>query len=342
MSLLLHRLINDYLPIKRKQTQKGWITFNAPCCHHRGHNLDTRGRGNFLAVGDGTLLVNCYNCGFKARYSGGDISHGFEAWMGYLGIPREKIQEAKLEILSKKLSGEIQQSEHNGISPIYENYKEVPLPDGSASFASYLEKEDQHPWFVNCLEYLSSRGRAVATGWDYFWSPSRKNDLYKRIIIPFYHRGRIIGWTGRYCGTPPKNVPRYLNSDLPGGYLFNSDVLLSKDRKYAIIVEGPFDAISIDGISPLGSTMNKHQVSLLNSVDVEKIVLPDRESKNQELIDVALANDWSVSFPYWEEKIKDAADASKKYGKLYTISSIIGARTKSKLDIGMKRQMLKG
>ena len=33
------------LPPRAKASPSGWISFNAPCCHHRGHNQDKRKRG---------------------------------------------------------------------------------------------------------------------------------------------------------------------------------------------------------------------------------------------------------------------------------------------------------
>ena len=115
-----------------------------------------------------------------------------------------------------------------------------------------------------------------------------------------------------------------------------------RHRKFIIVVEGPFDAISIDGVAAFGSEMNKSQIQWLNSSDKEKIVLPDRQRKNQGLIDIALSNDWSVSFPCWEENIKDAADAQRQYGQLYTLASIIKFRTNSRLQIEIKRKMFRG
>jgi DNA primase len=166
--------------------------------------------------------------------------------------------------------------------------------------------------------------------------------MNQRIIIPFFHNKKIVGYTGRFAGKPPKDVPRYLNSELPGNFLFNSNVMTKNNRKFIILVEGPFDAIAIDGVAALGSTLNKNQIAWLNAVDKEIIVLPDREAKNQDLIDCAIEQKWSVSFPSWEKNIKDAADASKIYGKLYTIFSVIKSRTNSELQIKMKRQLLKG
>lgn len=339
--------MQEYLPVKRRQNAKGWWTFDAPCCDHRGHNRDTRGRGNFLASTDGTMRANCYNCGFKAKYSGGDISKNFEAWMVYLGVPREKIQQAKLEILSKKLSGELEIVEKQEYFKA-ENFPEIELPAGSRPISEWLQ--DQHPpdEMIKCVEYLAGRGRAVAENWDYHWAPNfpglagRRILLNHRVIIPFKHRGKIVGWTGRYHGKPPSGISKYHNSDVPPGYLFNPDAITAAGRKFVLITEGPFDAIAIDGVAALGSTLNGSQIAWLNSTDKEKIVVPDLQAKNQDLIDFALNQGWSVSFPEWEEKVKDAAEASQRYGRLYTLHSILAARTDSQLKIGIKRQMLKG
>lgn len=339
MHLLLHDLAMTYLPHNRRQNAKGWITFNAPCCHHRGHNKDTKGRGNFLLSPDGSMVANCYNCKFKARYVGGDLNHNFEKWLQYLNVPTEKIQEAKLEILSKKLNGELETIEPT-FAHLLATFPAVELPQNSKLITDpSIDITDEN--YLKCTEYLYSRGRAIYENYDFYWSSIREHNFKNRIIIPFMHHNKIIGWSARYAGKPPyKNIPKYYNSDIPAGYMFNCDVLEKRNRKYVVIVEGPLDAISIDCVASLGSTMSKQQIDLLNSYDCLKIVLPDREKQNQELIDIALSQNWYVSFPEWEEKIKDAADATKKYGKLYSISSIIAAKTNSELEINIKRRML--
>ena len=342
MALLIHQLIFDYLPHKKRQTAKGWINFDAPCCHHRGHNRDTRSRGNLLVTDDGGIIINCYNCGFKARYKGSNLGQKFQQWLHYLNVPHEKIQEAKLQLLSMKINGDFPEETE---MPVFysQNFPEVSLPENALPIISLLEDTTSHtPDFLSCIEYLYNRGDAIANGWDYHWTSSSKWDLNKRIIIPFRHKGIVVGWTARYCGKPPQYVPRYYNSDVPTGYLFNADVINKRHRKFIIVVEGPFDAISIDGVAAFGSEMNKSQIQWLNSSDKEKIVLPDRQRKNQGLIDIALSNDWSVSFPCWEENIKDAADAQRQYGQLYTLASIIKFRTNSRLQIEIKRKMFRG
>lgn len=347
MGLLVHQLVNDHLPAKRQQNAKGWWHFNAVCCHHRGHNRDTKGRGNLLVQPDGNMIYNCYNCGFKTGYRGGDIGNAFETWLGYIGVPAESINRAKLEILGKKLSGEIAETVVEDWSRTLD-FPSIELPRGSRTLGAWLDDQQPCEDLMTCLSYMQDRGRAIYENWKYYWTPDvgernmRRAEMSKRVIIPFYHRGKIVGWSGRYCGAPPRGVPRYYNSQLPDGYLFNGDAIEHRNRKFVVVVEGPFDAISIDGVAALGSTLNKAQISWLNSTDKEKIVLPDLQAKNQDLIDVALEQGWSVSFPEWDRDIKDAADASRRYGRLFTLHSVLQHKTNSPLRIGVQRRMLKG
>lgn len=338
---LIHDIVTANLPIKRKKTSKGWTAFNAVCCHHRGHNQDTRSRGNMLLSPEGAIAYNCYNCGFKAVYSGQTLSKNFESLMGWLGVSYDDIKRVKMELLSEKIeSGFSTERKDYVFSYSPSDFNEVKLPDGAKPMIELLETANDHD-FLTTIEYLAARGESILLGWNYYWSDQDKWNLKNRVIIPFYFRDKIVGWTARYAGTPPPGIPRYFNSDLQTGYLFNCDALYKYDRKYAVIVEGPFDAIAIDGVATLGSELSREQTAWLNSSDLEKIVLPDRQRKNQGLIDAALANGWAVSFPDWEYDIKDAADAAKRYGKLYTLKTVIDSKTTSHLEINVKRRMFK-
>lgn len=338
---LVHELVSKHLPVRRRVGSKGWITCNAVCCHHRGHRQDHRSRGNFLFTPEGLIVYNCYNCGFKTRFDGSKLSRNFEDLMDWLGVSLEDIKKIKLELMNSRLNGDQQAS--NDLAPIIINndFKETPLPAGAVPIESLITEEELPDDFMEALGYLGTRGSAVMNGWNYHWSPNNKLDMNKRIIIPFYHRSKVVGWTARYIGTPPSDIPRYYNSDVQTGYLFNCDVLYKHSRSFVTVHEGPFDAISIDGVATLGSELSREQTAWLNNCEMEKIVVPDRQLKNQGLIDAALANGWSVAFPDWEEDIKDSADATKRYGRLFTLSTIMRSHTKNELEIGIKRRMFK-
>ena len=40
-------------------------------------------------------------------------------------------------------------------------------------------------------------------------------------------------------------------------------------------------------------------------------------------VNVAIKHGWSVSFPEWEDDVKDASDAVEKYGRLFTVKSVL-------------------
>jgi hypothetical protein len=290
---------------------------------------------------DGTIGYNCYNCGFKTKFDGYDISKNFEYLMLWMGIPNDDIRIVKLELLHKKLEGVDQDGQPLEIFQIPE-LKEMPLPNHSHPIEAVAEWDDPPEEYLRVLDYLAGRGDAISSHYDFYWSSSHKNDMCERLIIPFYHRGKIVGWTARYAGTPPSpSVPRYFNSELQTGYIFNDSAMNRHDRDSVILVEGPFDAIAVDGIGALGSKLSREQIAWIECSGKEIVLLPDRQRKNQGLIDVALERGWYVSFPEWEDDIKDAADAAKRYGRIYTVRSTMASKTRSRLEIGLKRQMFR-
>ena len=91
----------------------------------------------------------------------------------------------------------------------------------------------------------------------------------------------------------------------------------------------------------MGGTVTDNQARWLNQLGKKIIVVPDMEAGGGYLVDAALKEGWSVSFPKWDPGIKDGADATKTYGKLYTVWSIIDAQVSNKLEINVRRQRLR-
>ena len=90
------------LPAKRKSTPSGWISFNAPCCHHRGEKADKRKRGGVLTSGDG-FQFHCFNCGFKCGFTlGKPISKNARTLLAYMGMDKEDIDKYSFESLQHK------------------------------------------------------------------------------------------------------------------------------------------------------------------------------------------------------------------------------------------------
>ena len=127
---------------------------------------------------------------------------------------------------------------------------------------------------------------------------------------------------------------------MTSGYVFNIDRFADSKREIVIVTEGVFDAIMIDGIAVLGNHVTPEQAHLIDKLGKRIILCPDRDKAGKELIEEALALGWEVSFPPWDDDIKDAADAVNKYGRLLTVSSIIKHATANTVKIKVKANML--
>jgi len=56
----------------------------------------------------------------------------------------------------------------------------------------------------------------------------------------------------------------------------------------------------------------------------------------------AIANGWSASLPPWEDDIKDVADAVKRYGRLYVLTTILHYRVSGEIKINLLKKKLEG
>lgn len=315
--------ITAALPAKRKQTPSGWISFDAPCCVHNGESADKRKRGGMMINGDGTVSYHCFNCGFKASYvPGRNMSHKMRKLLGWFGMPDSEITRLSLEAL--KLKDEYADNDKLGSvsAPVFESKK---LPTGASLIADRLDRynanpDDAEPEFIDAVDYVfNGRGLSI-DDYDFMWTP--EGSYKTRLIIPFYSQGNVVGYTARKLGG---GSPKYITDSQPG-YVFNLDAQ-GWDRKFVIVVEGPFDAISVGGVAVLRNDINDQQAMLINSLQREVIVVPDRDQSGENLVNLAVKYGWSVSYPEWPDAdIKDVADAVKRYGKIYTMQKIVHAR----------------
>ena len=97
---VVNETVLTYLPSKRKQTPSGWLSFNAPCCHHNGNSADTRGRGGLISNPDSGVSYHCFNCGFKASWQPGrNFSHKLRKLLQWTGAPDDIINKVALEVM---------------------------------------------------------------------------------------------------------------------------------------------------------------------------------------------------------------------------------------------------
>ena len=335
MNLIQNTILNS-LPANKKKTPSGWISFNAPCCIYNGETQDKKKRGGIMAGADGTISYHCFNCGYKASYViGRKLTQKMRTFMGYIGMADDTIKKLAIEAMRYE-EGDIKYEKKKFV-----NFHKKQMPKNTHSLDVWLEKyvakdltAPQYNKIDNLLNYLKVRG-IDPTWYDFMYSPDMYFNFNERLIIPFYWRGDIVGYTGRLFEDIEK--VKYV-TDVQPGYVFNMDTQ-DWTRKFVIVTEGPFDAITISGVSILGSEINDTQRELINNLNRQVIVVPDRDAPGEKLINQAIEFGWSVAFPEWDKTIGDVAEAVLKYGRLFTIQSILKSTESSKLKIDLKRKM---
>jgi hypothetical protein len=316
------------LPAKRKSTPSGWTSFDAVCCHHNGEKYDTRKRGGVMTNPEGGFQYHCFNCGFKAGWSPGKLlSVNTKKLFGWMGLSDSDIGKLNLVALKYKEDQPVVKKTVNF------ELTEKSLPDDCLPIDTWIAEGAQEPELFDVIKYLVDERKV---GWDWYnWHWSAANGYRDRVIIPFYHDGKIVGYTGRKITS---GKPKYLTDAQPS-YVFNLDRQLN-DRDYVIVVEGQFDAIAIDGVAIMSNEPNETQCSRINALNKNVIVVPDRDRPGAKLVGTALKNGWGVSLPAWEDDIKDVADAVKRYGRLYTLSTILHYHVDNEIKIQLLKKKL--
>lgn len=342
-------IVSDYvksiLPAKRKTSPSGWTSFNCPCCVHNGETADTRGRGGLTANANGSVSYHCFNCNYKASYQPGrHLTFKFRKLLGWLGAGESDVKRLVIEAIRiRELVNpeEVKQEAEEKIE-----FKIRPLPENAIGFQQYAawhvldDFQNVPPLLNSAVDYVAERKIDVKK-YDFYWTDDTEHSLHQRVIIPCYWEGKIIGYTSRAFTDGVK--PKYYSQYEPN-YVFNLNNQLP-DAKFVIVVEGPFDAMSIDGVAVLGNECSEQQADIIESIGREVIVVPDFDYKNGRwtggsLVDAAQKYGWSVSFPVWRETCKDVNEAVVKYGKLFVLKSILDAKETSKLKIELMRKKI--
>ena len=320
MSIVAETVLT-YIPSKRKQTPSGWIGFDAPCCVHNGETRDTKARGGIIQESD-NISYHCFNCGFKCSWQPGrTFSWKMRKFLEWLGTPDDVINKVALDVM--RLNEGVEARERIAQLP---SFSSVPLPDDAVRIQD-ITNHTKHS--LQVLEYMASRNLNLDDT-NYYWSPSL--GYRDRFIIPFYYEKRIVGWTARSI-LPNKN-PKYLTEVQPG-FVYGLDEQGYK-KIFAVVCEGQLDAIHVDGTALGGSEISDQQVMLLNRLNKDIIVVPDRDKAGSKLVERAIELGWQVSLPDWNQDINDIGDAVDKYGRLYTLYSIVNAAEDSPLKIRLK------
>ena len=309
----------SFLPAKRKQTSSGWLSINAPCCTHRGESADRRMRGGMKVATDGGWSWHCFNCGYTASFVlGRTLTFKARKLLQWLNVPTEEIERMNLESLKQK-----------NILGILNDRQQVAEKLSGIEFEERDLPADTQPLNDQSTDYL--KNRCIPTDYPFLYKTMPRPG----VVIPFTHNNQVVGHTTRFLDD---RTPRYIQ-DIPHGYVFGTD-LQKSTWQYVIVVEGVFDALSINGLAVLHAEINDAQVRLIRSLGREVIVVPDQDEAGMKLVDRAVELGWAVSMPEWPAGCKDINDAVIQLGRVGCLLTILQARETSRIKIEMKRKKL--
>jgi len=270
------------------------------------------------------------------------LSKSFKFFLKQISIDDEFIKQIEFEVFKQKNNIlTIREGETVAIDieakfkTLFSKWSAIELPKDSMPITAWLDAGLDDPEFLTVVNY--ALGRKIFNLDDFYWSPIHLHNLNQRLIIPYFYKRKIVGFTARLCyDTDGKEIPKYYQQS-PTDFVYNLDHQGDWMRKYVLVNEGVLDAWTTDGVGILGET-NQAKIDIINRLQKEVIVCPDRDKKGWDLVKAAIDNNWSVSFPKWEDGIKDASKAAEKYGRLLTTHSIIASAVsgREKIELNWK------
>ncbi len=324
-----------------KTTPSGWRKRNCMLCHHYGHNPDKRERFGIYESPDGSITVNCFNCGFMTGWKPhSQLGKKMVFFLQSIHVPQEDINKLRFEAFREANDVESKALQLTGnITKKWEPVKQAPKDLRTITEWAIDGCEDKD--FLRVVEYANRRG--ILDPDKLCWSPDKENHFNKRLTIPYYYNDELVGWTGRVATDGNTAITKY-HTHMPPQYIYGLDNQRDYEKEYIIINEGIIDGLITDGIGVLHNKIHENQAALIDALPGTKILCPDRDKDGEALIETAIEHKWHVAFPNWGKDssgrvIKDASHAAEVYGHLLTVKSIIDSREQDSYYIRIKRKM---
>lgn len=289
----------------------GFYNLRCPVCH------DYQERGGFKFDGD-TTGYSCWNCKSRFKYEEGTgkLSKNAKDILEAFGITREVLRELTSSIFLKP--PEESEISMENLTKVKLHTPEIAFPDRTRALLSEGHEELQEP----LLEYLLQRKIDPLAHTFYF---SLDPKMLRRVIIPYWRNGKLIYWQARTID--PGIKPRYKNPSISkDAILFGYDQLHSYEAAPLFVTEGVFDAVMVNGISILGSSLNAAKIEILKRTKRRLIFVIDRDQTGGELGKTVLELGWELTFV--DIRATDINDSVVKFGMPYTAFSLLKNATK--------------
>lgn len=324
MSIVLD-FIGRTVPPSWKTNATGWHSGNCPMCVQNGQpRPDKKKRGGYMFE-DSTFRYHCFNCTYTATWDDSkykSLPGKLKKLLRAFGADDADIHRLQIELMRERDTARLlineKPREHHVIRI---TWPEVELPTESHELVNFpvsdFDSKMSEKKFVNACQFLIDKKIDDYPKWYYSTYSHYKN----RIILPFYYKNKIVGYAARWIGdTPNKETPKYLLKQ-PQNFVYGLDEQ-TKEREFVIVTEGQIDALCVGGVAVGSNSLSNDQAKIIEQLEKRIILVPDADKAGLNLVKQAIARGWSISFPPWEG-CKDVHDAYLKYGKLFTVKTII-------------------
>lgn len=257
--------------------------------------------------------MTCFNCHSKFRYEEGTgkFSYRLKEILRAFGITDQDLQAISATLFFNKADTTEKEITLESLRKVNLHTPEVAFPSRTMQLGSDGHDELQAP----LIEYLLDR-KVDPLKFYFSLDPQHLG----RVVIPFWRDGRLIFWQSRAIDKTVK--PRYRNcSATREAIIYGYDRLFTYSTAPLFCTEGVFDAESVDGIGIAGSTLSPAKIELLHKTRRRIIFVIDRDSNGGDLGKEVLRQGWELTFV--DENTEDVNDSVQKYGKLFTVYTLI-------------------
>ena len=290
-----------------KQSATGYRVVKCPCCS----DYKYRGGWRFSAT---EIAYSCFNCSTVAVYNAveGKISRKLRGVLKDFGITDEDIAGVIGQNFFNRVEAPTISLESLHKVNLYT--PEIALPSNSVKVTS-----PDCPTRVRdgIQEYLQSRKLSIESYPFYY---SSEKDFKHRFIIPYFKQNKIVYWQARSLVDTDKL--RYLNCSSPkNAIIFNYDELFLSYNSPLFVCEGVFDALHLNGIGLLGSTLCDEKLEILRKTRRPLIFVIDQDPKGKTLAYKIMQEKLgSITFA---ERGKDVNKSIQDSGKLWAVHTIL-------------------
>jgi hypothetical protein len=285
------------------------------------------------------IFYNCYNCHAHASYEEG--TGKFSRWMKEIchanGITDQDLQAISATLFFNQAEKSDKEITLESLKKISLHTPEIAFPDRTLQLGAAGYDEFQEP----LIEYLLDRQMDPL---KFYFSLDPAH--HRRVLIPYWRDSKLIFWQSRAIDRDVK--PRYRNcSASKDAIIYGYDRLFEYSEDPLFVTEGAFDAESADGICILGSSLNAAKIEVLHKTRRRVIFVIDRDSNGGDLGEQVLREGWELTFV--DPRAEDVNDSVRKFGRTYTLYTLIkNATTKAnkiqsklQLDLGLLEAKLR-